>query len=1121
MNYARTLIVIATLAFIVILTSNIFSKVENDTIQYKGFIHIEAEDAVETNFDRRPTTYFFASNRHTLQLNSTLPRDGKEFFAEYVFYNTIDREYDIWICGTPPGGNTNKYISPFEISFDKGSKYSISSDTSLYSHSYAPAGFYVYKVLTGRLSAGKHTLRITVSKPRAYDSKCVLYLDSIILIPVQSYSFVSLQDIPSIFPKNFNPKGKFQFPDISTKVYPKTVEQMLDTATSYIWVSQFENAQAQYKTILNRNPNNFEAILGYILTYLWMGKNQDSYNYCNSVIEKGNLPKNLQIELKKFLAQQYNWAGMYLEAENLYQSIIKEAPGDIEAIIGLANTYNWSNKVEKAIGVYEDALSRLGDNINLLTQLAENYEKNKQLTKAIYIYNKILEKQPDNFAIYQKLASLYTRTGQKEKAQEILSMRAQRKVVNIVQQGTLMEQTQPQKDEVIQAYLDSLRDDYCNITKHLNLLSVYEWYGKESESLQEYYTIFAIKLYGELQKNIKKYYKTLSATSKLFYLHNNYKNIETIQEETLEALQLEIENTASTIEKSILEKKLSGWEPNMPRLLGWIDNGTRGNAQFKTAMNAYIDYCYRTSSASAYAKSLQATPYDDYLPLLLLQAGDTATLTVISENAQKNKDINNFLDFLQQHPIVKKPKKTKKIIIPDKALLRAKNLRMHILEESLYNCLRDNFEFLKRMASYYIHLKDPLGAQESYDELYKIRSNDIDINLALADLYRWGKKYQSAIRQYEKVLDLDPDNQRAQKSRGELLLLYSPFMYADYTTHSEPIVTRHNAKLGYTYIVNDYINLGAYYGFVYIKDSLGFLLTPSVYSRGKSKCNYHQIGTNIEYTNFKLNTTFMLGYYGRRYNATIDLEYLKEYSTTFTREYSHNYTASFRYTPLTIPFSFLFQYYYEDLDELVQAIRLGLFQHRLQSVFTLDFSFIPIFIFENLSYTTSVDYRIISDENYRLTLNNKLTLKVYKNPFKGRELRIGGIYNYDTSRFNQYSPDNEVYTTQANLPYYAPIKLHIYGALMEWQHTIQLQQFNQIGYMLGLQYSRTTRGDAIYNPYCLVYGSIDSIQYRIQGSYIYSKSFETIQSGNQFRSYDISLSIVKKFFTNYVKKQTN
>ncbi len=1121
MKRVRVIVSVFIIVFAGIYTSDSLSNVGNEIIEYRGYIHIEAEDAIETNFDRHPTTYFFASNRHTLQLNRPLANDGKEFYAEYVFYNTIDREYDIWICGTPPGGTTNKYISPFEISIDNGIKHPIYSETSPYSHSYAPAGFYVYKVLTGRLAAGKHRLRIHVSKPRAYDARCILYLDAIILIPTQSYSFISLQKTPKIFPKHFHPFGKFRFPDIFTKVYPKNIEQMFDSASSFIWTSQYDKAQVQYKNILTQNPQNLDATLGYILTYIWMGKNEDAYKYCNEAVDKGNFPNKSKIELKKFLGQQYNWAGRYQEAENLYISIIEEAPNDIEAIIGLGNSYNWSNRVEKAISVYENALSRMGDNIELLTHLAENYEKNKELTKAIYTYNKILKKQPDNYAIYQKLASLYNRTNQKEKAQEILSMRSQRKVVNIVEQGTLMEQGKPQSDEIINAYIESLRNDHLNIQKHVNLLSVYEWYGKESEALKEYYTIFSIKLYNELQKNIQKHYQSLAATSQLLYLHYHNKNIETIDDTTIEKLQSTIEKSASELEKSVLEKKLSGWQPDMSRITSWIDRGLRDNAQFRTIMNASLDYCYyHPSSFSLYTQSLRSGIGQDMcISLALLQDGDTVTLsTLLQENEKYSKEIKNFLDFLQQHPL--KPKLMKKNVkpIPKELLLKAQKLRTNILLESIYTCIRDNFEFLKRMASYYIHLKEPIGAQEAYDELYKIKPKDIDINLALADLYRWGKKYYSAIRQYEKVLDLYPENQVARKYRYELSMQYSPFVYADYTVHNEPIVTRHNAKFGYIHPLNDYLKIGAYYGFIYITDTLGYLLTPSVYSQGKSQSYSHEIGARIEYTSFKLNTTFMAGYFGRRYDGSIDLDYLGEYSTTFTRSYSHNYITSIRYTPLTIPFSLYIQYNYEDLDELVQAIHLGLFQHHLQGVMTIDFSFIPLIIFENLSYTTSGDYRIISDENYRLTSNNRMTFKVYKNPFRGMELRVGGLYNFDTSGFNQYEPDNDIYRTQANLPYYAPIKLHIYGGFIEWQHTLQLKHYNTIGYMAGMQYSRTTRGDTIYNPYCTLYGDFNTIQYRVQGSYIYSKSFETIQSGDQFRSYDISFSVVKKFFSDYPKK---
>lgn len=1092
------------------------------SINYKGYIHIEAEDAIETNFARRPTTFFFASNRHTLQLNSALPQDGRDFFAQYVFYNTIDREYDIWIAGTPPGGTSNKYMSPISLSFDKGTNHYITSDTVVYSHQYAPAGFYLYKTISGRLSQGKHTLRISINKPRTYDNKCVFYLDAIILIPKYSYSFVEKQIKPSVFPLNDKPAGKFIFPDINAKYVPTTNQQIIEYANCCIWAFEYAKANAMYKTILKANPRNYQANVGYILSYMWMGNNDEAFSQLNTLFEKGYLDKNSEIELKKFLAQQYSWLSRYDDAQQLYKDILKENQNDIEAIIGLGNSYNWAGKVEKAIALYEDALSRLGDNIELMTQLAENYEKNKQYTNAIYMYSKILSKQPDDYSVYQKLGSLYTRTGDKDKAKEILQMSKSRNVVAIVEQGNLMEQGKPEKDEVINAYIDSLQSDFLNTQKHLNLLSVYEWYSKEDAAITEYYTIFSIYLYRELQKNINKYYESLLSTSKVMYLYNNKDNIADIPESTLETLKNSIEKNAEIVEKSVLEKKLSGWSPNISRIIGWLKDGSKVNNEFNIAIMGLIEYLQNERNTYNTLMPLlanESTMLPDNSPILvILQQGNTALLS-------KNSSLNNTLiqqcvDFLEQYPVQEKLKKGKKNIIPQELITKAQKLRVHILEESIYNCIKDNITFLKRLASYYIHLKDPIGAQEAYDELYKVKPNDVDINLALGDLYKWGRKYYSAARQFEKVLSLDPDNEVAKKARYEVLNVCAPQATVDITTHNEPIVTRYFSKLDYSYPINDILKIDAYYGFSYIKDSLGFLLTPSLYSDGKSTCRFHEVGTNIELNIFTLNTSFIAGYFGRNYNADIELDYLKEYSTKFNRSISHNYLAALRWSPLTVPISLYCQYQYEDVDELVQAIRLGLFQHQFQGIVNIDFSFIPFFPFNRLTYNTSVDYRLISDDNYRLNSNNKATFKLYKNPFKGHELIIGGLYNFETSGFNQYEPDNKVYRTQANLPYYAPIKLHTYGGFSEWHHTIQIKQLTEIGYLIGFQYSRTSRGDDIYNPYSSIYGQFNTIVFKVYGSYMYSKSFEKIEKGKQFKSYDISFSVGKKFFGDAPVKAT-
>jgi hypothetical protein len=170
-------------------------------LHIKSYILIEGEDTIATNFSRTQTVFFFASGKHTLQLDREYSK-SIEYFSRYIFYNSVDREYEIWIAGTPPGGEENPYISPVSIILD-GRKYKLFPKKVKVSNKYGVV-FYWYLALEGRISVGEHTIEIVVNKPRKYDGRYVFYIDAILVMPKKK-SFLKYQRLPSVFPKLLNP----------------------------------------------------------------------------------------------------------------------------------------------------------------------------------------------------------------------------------------------------------------------------------------------------------------------------------------------------------------------------------------------------------------------------------------------------------------------------------------------------------------------------------------------------------------------------------------------------------------------------------------------------------------------------------------------------------------------------------------------------------------------------------------------------------------------------------------------------------------------------------------------------------------------------------------------------
>ena len=263
------------LLFIGLFLENLFFyNLFADKFNIKSYIFIEGEDAIATNFSRTQTVFFFASGKHTLQLDREYSK-SIEYFSRYIFYNSVDREYEIWIAGTPPGGEENPYISPVSIILD-GRKYKLFPKKVKVSNKYGVV-FYWYLALEGRISVGEHTIEIVVNKPRKYDGRYVFYIDAILVMPKKK-SFLKYQRLPSVFPKLLNPKNGITFLPYKKllKVSNKVIKKAEKKATALIWMKEYKKANDVYDYAVNIYPSDQELQIGYILTLFWLGKKKEA-----------------------------------------------------------------------------------------------------------------------------------------------------------------------------------------------------------------------------------------------------------------------------------------------------------------------------------------------------------------------------------------------------------------------------------------------------------------------------------------------------------------------------------------------------------------------------------------------------------------------------------------------------------------------------------------------------------------------------------------------------------------------------------------------------------------------------------------------------------------------------
>ena len=109
-------------------------------------IHVEAEDAVSTNFAKQPTLNYGASGFRTLQLNRyTGLYGGAAFFAEFVFLVENPGSYEFWYGGTPPGPQEDlfpSFASPFRYQIDGGDLSPVYREEVKVADGYTPAFYW-------------------------------------------------------------------------------------------------------------------------------------------------------------------------------------------------------------------------------------------------------------------------------------------------------------------------------------------------------------------------------------------------------------------------------------------------------------------------------------------------------------------------------------------------------------------------------------------------------------------------------------------------------------------------------------------------------------------------------------------------------------------------------------------------------------------------------------------------------------------------------------------------------------------------------------------------------------------------------------------------------------------
>lgn len=110
-----------------------------------------------------------------------------------------------------------------------------------------------------------------------------------------------------------------------------------------------------YLEILEQNPEDVSARLGYATALSWLGRHEAAQKQYNEVLTL--YPENL--DALSGLGYSFAWAGQYARAEMTFNRASSLAPDNIGIQKGLAFTYLWSKQPEKALNILNSLENRI------------------------------------------------------------------------------------------------------------------------------------------------------------------------------------------------------------------------------------------------------------------------------------------------------------------------------------------------------------------------------------------------------------------------------------------------------------------------------------------------------------------------------------------------------------------------------------------------------------------------------------------------------------------------------------------------------------------------------------------------------------------------------------------
>lgn len=169
---------------------------------------------------------------------------------------------------------------------------------------------------------------------------------------------------------------------------------LLKEAKSYSYAGRYKEADSLFSTILSREPDNTEAMLGSAYNHSWHNNTDQARLEFVKILKKDIQNRSALIGLGYTLA----WSGDYANAKHPFLNALKLYPHDSEIEKGLAYVYLWQGSPDVAMDMFEKLRDKEPSNPEYYVAMAYAHLQKYETIKARRLVDHAISLDPQNKA---------------------------------------------------------------------------------------------------------------------------------------------------------------------------------------------------------------------------------------------------------------------------------------------------------------------------------------------------------------------------------------------------------------------------------------------------------------------------------------------------------------------------------------------------------------------------------------------------------------------------------------------------------------------------------------------------------------------------------------------------